>query len=234
MLFSNLDLIFLFFSFFSIQSILPYLILPVNAQQKGICNLELDLNIDQHTGHIKNAISLDREKCSLYKFLAISLKGLSFEITIKVLDKNDNSPFFSIPSISIQLPENSKPNEIKRQLPRAQDLDSELYSLQTYRIKSGNLKNSFKLLMHRENDGILYLDLQVNNELDREEISNYKLIIEALDGGEPPLSAELEVNIEILDINDNRPAFDKQVYNVKLQQNATVGSKILQVSFVLN
>ena len=80
-----------------------------------------------------------------------------------------------MPSINIQVPENS--NEIKRQLPSATDLDS-LFGLKDYRIKSGNTNNAFRLLVHRENDGILYVDLQVNNELDREEISNYKLIVE--------------------------------------------------------
>ena len=66
----------------------PYLILPtVNSQQKGICNPGFDLAIDQHTGDIRNAVQLDREKCSLYKFLAISLKGISFQITIKVKGK---------------------------------------------------------------------------------------------------------------------------------------------------
>ena len=212
----------------------PYLILPVNSQQKGICNPDNELTIDQHTGEIRNAIQLDREKCSLYKFLAISLKGLSFQITIKIVDLNDNAPRFLVSSISLQLPENSKQNEIRRQLPQAIDLDAGRFGLQTYRIKSGNLNNSFKLLVHRENDDQLYLDLQVNNELDREEISEFKLIIEALDGGQPQLFAELEVNIEIIDVNDNKPMFSQLVYQVNLLQNTTIGTKIVQVGFFKN
>jgi len=207
----------------------PYLILPVNGQQKGICNPNFDLNIDQHTGDIRNAIQIDREKCSLYKFLAISKKGISFQITIKIIDRNDNKPFFSVPSINIQLPENSKPNSIRRQLPFATDLDADQYGLQSYRIKSGNVNNAFKLITHRENDGILYVDLQPNKELDREEISHYRLMIEALDGGLPPFTAELEVKIEILDVNDEIPSIEKSVYNVKLPQNATIGTKLIQI-----
>lgn len=172
----------------------PYLFMPVNGHQRGAaCNADADLHIDQHTGDIRNAVQLDRERCSLYKFLAISLKGLSFQITITVLDTNDHRPFFAVPSVSIQLPENSRPNEVKRQLPSATDLDSPQFGVQTYRIKSGNSNDAFKLLT--QSDGLLYL--QVNRELDRETVSEYKLRIEALDGGQPPLSAELEVNVEI-------------------------------------
>lgn len=176
----------------------PYLFMPVNGQQRGAaCNADADLHIDQHTGDIRNAVQLDRERCSLYKFLAISLKGLSFQITITVRDTNDHRPFFALPSVSIQLPENSRPGEVKRQLPSATDLDSPQFGVQTYRIKSGNTKDAFKLLTQQESDGLLHPYLQVNRELDRETIANYKLRIEALDGGQPSLSAELEVNVEI-------------------------------------
>lgn len=208
----------------------PYLLMPVQGQQKG-CSADADFRIDQHTGDIRNAVQLDRERCSLYKFLAISLKGLSFQITIRVLDLNDQKPFFPVRSVNVQFAENSRPNEAKRPLPPATDLDSPQFGLQTYRIKSGNTGDAFRLATHRETDGVLYADLLVNRELDRETIGEYRLVVEALDGGQPPLSAELEVNVSLTDINDWRPQFDRSVYSVKVLQNLTIGSKILQVSF---
>ena len=210
----------------------PYLFMPVNGQPKA-CNADADFHIDQHTGDIRNAVRLDRERCSLYKFLAISLKGLSFQITIRVKDVNDERPRFAVPSITIRLPENARPNETRRQLPPATDLDSPQFGLQAYRIKSGNTAEAFALVTHRETDGVLYVDLQVARELDRETVGQYRLIIEALDGGQPPLIAELEVNVELTDVNDERPQFDRSVYSAKVLQNTTIGSRILQVCFFL-
>ena len=206
----------------------PYLFMPVNGQQKG-CSADTDFHIDQHTGDIRNAVRLDRERCALYKFLAISLKGLSFQISIRVLDVNDHRPLFAVPSVSVRLPENARPNETKRQLPPATDLDSPQFGLQTYRIKSGNLNDAFRLITHRESDGVLYADLQVNRELDRETVGQYRLVVEALDGGQPPLAAELEVNVILEDVNDCHPQFDRSVYSAKVPQNTTIGSRILQV-----
>ena len=63
---------------------------------------------------------------------------------------------------------------------------------------SGNVGNAFRLVSHREKDDILYLDLQVNGVLDRENIASYQLVIEALDGGQPPLKDHMTVKIGIV------------------------------------
>lgn len=68
---------------------------------------------------------------------------------------------------------------------------------------SGNIGNAFRLLSHREKDDVLYLDLQVNGALDRETISSYTLVIEALDGGQPQLKDEMTVRITIVSDNCN-------------------------------
>ena len=53
-------------------------------------------------------------------------------------------------------------------------------------------------MSHREKDDVLYLDLQVNGTLDREWLSNYTLVIEAMDGGEPQLTDQMTVRIAIV------------------------------------
>ena len=87
---------------------------------------------------------------------------------------------------------------MKRSLPPARDLDRGQFGTQTYKIVSGNSGLAFRLISHREKDDILYLDLQVNGALDRETTSNYRLIIEASDGGSPPLKDQLVVKINIV------------------------------------
>lgn len=70
-------------------------------------------------------------------------------------------------------------------LPLAKDADSGIYSTQKYRIVSGNVNNVFRISSHLFNQ-LLYVDLIVNGQLNRESRERYDLQIEALDGGKPP------------------------------------------------
>lgn len=79
-----------------------------------------------------------------------------------------------------------------------------LFGTQAYRIVTGNVGNAFRLVSHREKDDILYLDLQVNGALDRETIASFTLVIEALDGGQPPLTDQLTVKIVIVSLSLSR------------------------------
>ncbi|KAI2811046.1 calcium ion binding, partial [Blomia tropicalis] len=198
-----------------------------NDNQAG--TVDTDLNIDQSNGEIRTAIELDRERRSQYSFIAISLTGVNIHVKIVIEDVNDNSPQFPTKLIELDFPENSKAREVKRTLPPAKDLDRGTFGTQSYRIISGNVGNAFRLVSHREKDDILYLDLQVNGILDRETISNYQLMIEALDGGQPPLKDQMTVKITILDHNDCEPIFSQSHYYGSVAENVTLGSSVLKV-----
>lgn len=131
--------------------------------------------------------------------------------------------------MSIEFPENT-PRDVKRTLHPARDLDLDVYNTQKYNIIGGNVNNAFRLSSHRERDGVLYLDLQINGFLDRETVAAYSLVIEALDGGSPPLRGEMTVNITIQDVNDNQPIFNQSRYFATVPENATVGTTVLRVS----
>lgn len=90
--------------------------------------------------------------------------------------------------------------------------------------------NAFRLVSHREKDDILYLDLQVNGVLDRESISAYQLIVEALDGGQPPLKDQMTVKITIQDHNDCEPIFTQSHYFASVPENATLGTSVAKVT----
>lgn len=127
-------------------------------------------------------------------FVILTIK-IMYEF-VSVLDENDNAPTFPNSVMSIEFPENT-PRDFKRTLYPAKDLDLDMYNTQCYNIVSGNVNNAFRLSSHRERDGVLYLDLQINGFLDREATPAYSLVIEALDGGIPPLRGEMTVNITI-------------------------------------
>ena len=69
-----------------------------------------------------------------------------------------------------------------------------------------------------------------NGTVDRERISFYNLTVMAKDGGYPQNSAEINVLITILDVNDNSPTFANKTYNIKVYENAPIGYVISQVS----
>lgn len=201
----------------------PYLIVPVQGSA-----VEPDLSIDHTTGEIRTKVLLDRETRATYSFVAIPMSGENIKVLIRVLDENDNAPTFPSPSMNIEFPENT-PRDVKRTLNPARDADLGRYNTQRYNIVSGNVNNAFRLSSHRERDGVLYLDLQINGFLDRETTPFYSLVIEAIDGGNPPLRGQMTVNISIQDVNDNTPIFNQSRYFASVPENATIGTKVLQV-----
>ncbi|CAG0886653.1 unnamed protein product [Cyprideis torosa] len=201
----------------------PYLIVPM----PGIA-VDSDLIIDETSGKIRTKVPLDRETRGEYSFVAIPSSGENIRVVIRVLDENDNAPEFAIPVMQIHFPENT-PRDVKRTLQPALDKDLGLFNTQRYKIVSGNVGNTFRLSSHREKDGVLYLDLQINGFLDRETKPYYTLVIEAYDGGSPPLKGSMTVNITIQDVNDNQPIFNQSRYYGTIPENATLGTSVLQV-----
>lgn len=202
----------------------PYTIVPVPGSA-----VNDDLRIDPHTGEIRTRLPLDRENRDHYALVAIPASGDNIRVVVRVLDENDNAPTFPTPVMNVEFSENT-PRDVKRKLNPAKDQDLGAFNTQRYNIVSGNTDNAFRLSSHRERDGVLYLDLQINGFLDRETTDHYQLVIEALDGGTPPLRGTMTVNITILDVNDNPPVFAESVYSATIPENATVGTPVLKVS----
>ncbi|XP_060803701.1 protein dachsous [Amyelois transitella] len=201
----------------------PYTIVPVPGSA-----VNDDLKIDPHTGEIRTRIPLDRENRDHYALVAIPASGDNIRVVVRVTDENDNAPVFPTPVMNVEFSENT-PRDVKRKLNPAKDQDLGIFNTQKYNIVSGNTDNAFRLSSHRERDGVLYLDLQINGFLDKETTDHYELVIEALDGGTPPLRGTMTVNITILDVNDNPPIFAESAYSATIPENATVGTTVLKV-----
>ncbi|KAM3963659.1 dachsous cadherin-related 1 [Aphomia sociella] len=201
----------------------PYTIVPVPGSA-----VHDDLKVDPHTGEIRTRIPLDRENRDQYALVAIPASGDNIRVVVRVSDENDNAPTFPNPVMNVEFSENT-PRDVKRKLNPAKDQDLGVFNTQKYNIVSGNTDNAFRLSSHRERDGVLYLDLQINGFLDRETTDHYELVIVALDGGTPPLSGTMTVNITILDVNDNPPVFAESAYSANIPENATVGTPVLKV-----
>ncbi|KAA0196529.1 hypothetical protein HAZT_HAZT009458 [Hyalella azteca] len=204
---------------------------PYNIVALSDSKVDLDLHIEESTGEIKTKRTLDHEARDTYSFIAFPQHGENVEnirVLLRVQDENDNAPTFPISVMNIQFPENTA-RDVKRPLEAAIDRDTGIYNTQRYAIVSGNTNNEFRLSSQRLHNGVLFLDLQINGFLDRETTQYYSLLIEAWDGGTPPLKGSMIVNITIQDMNDNQPIFIQSRYFATVPENATIGTSVLEV-----
>lgn len=72
-------------------------------------------------------------------------------------------------------------------------------------------------------------DIFVIQPLDYEASHEYYITIEATDGGSPPLSDMATVNINLTDVNDNRPVFSQDVYTAVVSEDAELGKTVITV-----
>ncbi|XP_071125252.1 protocadherin Fat 1-like isoform X4 [Mytilus edulis] len=154
------------------------------------------------TGEVIVNKPLDRENDSLYTLVVAATDGgmsTMTKITIEILDDNDNDPVCDEPIHPLILSEEKSVGSIIVRV-KATDADdaATVHAEISYVIRAGNEKQKFNL---DKSTGIL----TVKSELDREEIDNYHLSINAVDGG--GRSCDIDVFIDLSDINDNSPRF---------------------------
>uniref|UniRef100_UPI00109FA076 protocadherin gamma-A6-like n=1 Tax=Podarcis muralis TaxID=64176 RepID=UPI00109FA076 len=74
-----------------------------------------------------------------------------------------------------------------------------------------------------------YFKLLIDGALDRERTPEYNITITATDKGTPPLSTHKTISIQISDINDNPPAFEKSSYTAYVPENNPSGASIFHI-----
>ncbi|KAL3880061.1 hypothetical protein ACJMK2_032332 [Sinanodonta woodiana] len=195
-----------------------------------------EFRIDPSNGGIFTKISLDRELLNVsqdtFHLLIIgrssdiSKQSYPIEVSIRILDKNDNPPVFPSPSILIYILESSHIG-FKEFVPTASDSDAGInQEIANYTFISG--EGPFKLLYDPDVYGQV-LFIQTTGELDRETKDHYGFIIAARDRGVPPMTGQLQVNIIIQDANDNPPIFDPSEYFSTVNETDPLGTFVIRV-----
>jgi len=156
---------------------------------------------------------------------------LNFNIFVE--DINDNPPYFPQANITLYVNENV-PMDYKVPINLAYDRDFGSNTIQRYEITKEEawqsdfdlVKRTFRLAQNLNES---QLHLMVASELDREKIASYNFTITAYDGGRPMLSAKLNLNVVIVDINDNTPVFERELYKFAISEDTKVDTMIGQV-----
>ncbi|XP_029303816.1 protocadherin-16 [Cottoperca gobio] len=194
-------------------------------ESTGVSN---DLNIDETTGIITTARRLDREQRDHYSFIAVTMTGVTIEVSITVNDINDHAPVFPKKKAVLKIPEHTAVGT-RFSLEPATDADKDQLTTQGYAIREGNIGQAFRLETKRAANKVLYLDLVVNGLLDREKRSLYSMVLEAFDGGSPKRMGSMTLEVTVTDINDHAPLFNQSRYHAIISESLPQGSSILQV-----
>ncbi|XP_061755862.1 protocadherin alpha-8-like [Nerophis ophidion] len=185
--------------------------------------------LDKLSGLIKLKGALDFEDSEIYKLeIHASDKGHPpltgrCRVVIKIKDVNDNPPEIEVTSLSNKVSEDSKPGTVIS-LISVTDKDSGINGKIISQITNDvpfELKPSYK-----EN---IY-SVVTKGYLDREEVSDYKITITSTDCGEPPLSTSKTLDIQVSDVNDNRPHFHQYPLYFYLSENNVAGHSVFSVT----
>ncbi|XP_061644323.1 protocadherin beta-11-like [Phyllopteryx taeniolatus] len=149
-------------------------------------------------------------------------------IIVEVLDINDHAPVFANQdeALMFEISESAVVG-VPFPLPSAEDQDVGQNALQNY-ILSAN--DNFILNQHANPDGRKYVEMVLQKPLDRERRPRLSFKLIAVDGGTPQRSGTVNIEINVLDANDNRPMFNQSEYKASILENTMTGRSIIRVN----
>ena len=184
-------------------------------------------------GDVRLVGELDREEMSNYTLTLVAKdKGepplsAAMDVTMLVLDVNDNTPSFSQNIYDIEIEEDTLTGSDVIQV-FASDADEGTNGQIRFSIAGGNIKSDFRI------DSVTGW-ISVAKQLDREVRTSYSLVVQAADRGSSSRVDRATVNIVLLDVNDCPPVYELSPYSVNVQENAgSLPSNILQVSEIFH
>ncbi|XP_028349120.1 protocadherin gamma-A1 isoform X2 [Physeter macrocephalus] len=148
-----------------------------------------------------------------------------FPVEVEIMDINDNTPQFQLEEVEFKMNEITTPGT-RITLPSGQDLDVGMNSLQMYQLSSNP---HFSLDVQQGSDGSQQPEMVLQSPLDREEDAVHRLLLTAFDGGNPVRSGTLRIRVQVVDANDNPPAFTQAQYHTSVPENVPLGTRLLTV-----
>ncbi|KAM6924058.1 protocadherin gamma-C5-like isoform 4-T4 [Xenentodon cancila] len=185
------------------------------------------------TGDLVIKQKIDREQlceqsstCPLHLQILLEEPLENHRVVVNVLDVNDNAPQFSTSNISLEVSE-AAARGTRFRLESAHDPDVGTNTLRTYHVAANDF---FVLNVQTKSDGSKFPELVVDKPLDRETQASFRLLLTAVDGGQPEKSGSTLLLIKLLDVNDNAPVFDEPVKKVTLLENVARGTLVTKLN----
>ncbi|XP_056238339.1 protocadherin alpha-6-like isoform X22 [Seriola aureovittata] len=175
--------------------------------------------------------SLDREQKYKHLLFVTAVDGGkpprsgTLNVSITVLDINDNRPMFSQNNYQTEIYENVSVGTTVTKV-NATDPDEG---------PNGEIEYSLSKTLARKVYEIFELDslsgqITLKGSLDFEEADIYKLDVQASDKGTPPLTSRCRVIVKIKDVNDNPPEIEVTSLSNTVSEDSKPGSVISLIS----
>ena len=188
-------------------------------------NVDGTFSIDPENGTIVLLKSLDYETQKLYELHVQASDGefnSGANVSIQVVDYNDNSPEFRQANFSFYVPENVTTGHLVGNV-SAIDEDSYDNANIHYSISSVGNYNKFNI---NSSTG----DIFTATKLDTETVENYVILVTANDTGNPSRISTTLVTITATDVNDNIPEFVQRNFTVNISEASVLGTNIVCLS----
>uniref|UniRef100_A0A4W3HTH2 Cadherin EGF LAG seven-pass G-type receptor 1 n=1 Tax=Callorhinchus milii TaxID=7868 RepID=A0A4W3HTH2_CALMI len=186
---------------------------------------DFPLIISNNTGWITVAVELDRETNDFYTFgveardNGVPYMTSSADVSITVLDVNDNHPTFTERAYYLRLNEDAP---LGSSVLTVTAIDKDVNSVVTYQISSGNTRNRFSITS-QSGGGLITLALPLDYKQERQ----YVLTVTSSDG---TLMDTVQVYINVTDANTHRPVFQSSHHTVSINEDKPVGTKVMVIS----
>lgn len=236
-------------SVFQVQAVDPDNALSSNGQvaykfldKHSAIGEKLNFEIDPASGLISTTAILDREKQDNYTLVVVAYDmGVPPQeahqlLRVVVLDVDDNEPEFERPrdaepvvmKIKEELPVGSIVGKVK-----AFDKDMGTNAFIDYFIVGGNLDNVFAIQRTGNNEGEIITKKRVDREIKERYVLTLKVRMPSRPLEEvdvtynPDDKTQLQVDVQVEDIDDNSPSFEKPSYVLGIRMNTEINSELL-------
>ncbi|XP_037398799.1 protocadherin alpha-7-like isoform X9 [Pygocentrus nattereri] len=194
-------------------------------------NLEIRDMGDEKEPFLVLQRALDRERKAEHELILTAVDGGNpprsgnLNITVTVLDNNDNRPVFSQEIYTAQIKENVPIGTTVIKV-MATDLDEGLNGEVTYSLGSKLNPRVYDLFVLDNVSG----EILVKGEIDFENTDIYRLDVLASDKGTPPMTIDCRVIVKILDVNDNAPEIEITSLSKLVPEDSKPGTVISLIS----
>lgn len=189
----------------------------------SITTPNMPFSVNAQTGDIKTTQKLDREKIPKYTFsLKAQDKGKPpkegfGQMTVTLVDVNDNPPVFSKPVYYSSVAEDSRWGTTILKV-SAKDPDAGMNNVFYSIDSSGDKLRCFRV----SSQGTITLSCR----LDYNRVKHYSFVIKASDG---TLESSAVVYVNVTDSNTFPPVFGKRIYRASIKEGAKLGTPVLTV-----
>ncbi|KPP72971.1 hypothetical protein Z043_107975, partial [Scleropages formosus] len=196
--------------------------------QNDYFQLEItELSEDSKIPFITLKKSLDRELIPQYNMQLTAIDGGSpkksgtLNITVVVLDANDNAPICGQQKYTVTIPENVPLGTVLMQV-NASDADEGINGQVEYSFRSKFRNKASELFTLNPTTG----EITVKDTIDFEKQKEYEINVQVSDRGLSPMVAYCNVFVKVEDVNDNVPEIDITSLSSQIPESAPIGTTV--------